>query len=202
MTFKEAVNSILTPEQKEKLSKAFKFNVPVVTPPATTPAPTGVKEDTLADGTVIKSDSPEFIVGSIVTVVTLEGELPAPDGEHTLSNGDVIVVAEGKVTEIKKAAPVEPQSPAIPAMPEMVAQMKAEFDAKIAKVFKKIDEVSANFSKESEVFKAQFTGITEAFNAFSELLSVTPSAEPIKKPENVTPNGFNKKVQTLSKFKK
>lgn len=200
MTFKEAVNNILTPEQKEKLSKAFKFNVPVVTPPVNTPAPTVVlKEDKLADGTVIKSDSPEFIVGSLVTVVTTEGELPAPDGEHTLSNGDVIVVAEGKVTEVKKAAPTEPQAPM---MPEMVAQMKAEFEAKLAEANKTIEELKASFSKDSEEFKTQIAQITTAFNAFSELLEKTPSAEPIKTPENVTPNGFNKKVQTLSKFKK
>ena len=56
---------------------------------------------TLEDGTpiVVETEESEIKVGDAVTI---NGE-PAPDGEHMLSDGTTIVVAGGKIAEIKMA---------------------------------------------------------------------------------------------------
>ena len=59
----------------------------------------------LEDGTKIRIESygDQVGVGDLVSVLTDDGEVPAPDGEHTLSNGTTVVVTEGgKITEVKE----------------------------------------------------------------------------------------------------
>jgi len=55
------------------------------------------------DGTIVYTDADEFAPG--VSVFIKEGEevLPAPDGEHVLEDGSVVVVADGAVESIKEA---------------------------------------------------------------------------------------------------
>ena len=52
----------------------------------------------------------ELAVGVDVYV----GDETAPDGEYVLEDGRIVVVTEGKVSEIKEAEPVEPTEPAEP----------------------------------------------------------------------------------------
>lgn len=58
----------------------------------------------LADGTEITNKKPaEFAVGDALFVVTEEGELQAPSGEHTTDSGIVITVSdEGLITGIHR----------------------------------------------------------------------------------------------------
>ena len=104
MTFKEAVNKILSAEQKAELKGLFTFNTPTpVVEPENTPVaePVVMGEAKLVDGTIVKYDTPELVIGSMITVVTPDGEFPAPAGKHTLENGTVVTVDEtGKVIEI------------------------------------------------------------------------------------------------------
>ena len=62
----------------------------------------------LMDGGMIKTDTESLEVGSMVLVDTPDGDMPGPEGEHTLKDGRTIVLdAEGKVSEIKESdAPV------------------------------------------------------------------------------------------------
>lgn len=55
------------------------------------------------DGTVVYTDADEFAPG--VSVFVKEGEevLPAPDGEHVLEDGSVVVVADGAVESIQES---------------------------------------------------------------------------------------------------
>ena len=52
----------------------------------------------------------ELAVGVDVYV----GDEVAPDGEYVLEDGRIVVVTEGKVSEIKEAEPAEPTEPAEP----------------------------------------------------------------------------------------
>ena len=52
----------------------------------------------------------ELAVGVDVYV----GDEPAADGEYVLEDGRIVVVTEGKVSEIKEAEPTEPTEPAEP----------------------------------------------------------------------------------------
>lgn len=56
----------------------------------------------------------ELAVGAEV-FIEVEGEVvPAADGEYVLEDGRIVVVTEGKVSEIKEAEPAEPTEPAEP----------------------------------------------------------------------------------------
>lgn len=65
-------------------------------------------EGVLSDGTVVKFDKLE--AGGIITVVTPNGEIPAPVGEHELEDGTIIVVSEsGIIAEVKMVEEVAPE---------------------------------------------------------------------------------------------
>lgn len=58
---------------------------------------------TLADGTAVKVE-PEVEEGASVVVVTADGEdVPAPDGEHALADGRVIVTTDGVIIQVIEA---------------------------------------------------------------------------------------------------
>jgi hypothetical protein len=51
---------------------------------------------------ILRVDS-EFVEGAEVFVVTEEGLIPAPDGEHLLDDGRTIIVSGGSITEVVAA---------------------------------------------------------------------------------------------------
>lgn len=81
----------------------------------------------LADGTIVKCASLE--VGQPVTLVTAEGEVPAPEGNHTLEDGRVLTVdAEGKITAIAEAAAEDNQEMSFTELTsEQVKNLLAQF---------------------------------------------------------------------------
>jgi len=194
MTFKEAVNKILSAEQKAELKGLFTFNTPVpVIEPENTPVaePVVMGEAKLMDGTVVKYDTPELVIGSMITVVTPDGEFPAPVGEHTLENGTVITVDEtGKVIEIeaKEETPevvVEPIAPV--AMAVTPEEKQAIMDEVIAMFEPRIkaleDAILVSQSASSE--------LQNKFSEFGKLLDL-PTNEPTKVVENKFQNKLNK----------
>ena len=60
----------------------------------------------LIDGTIVESDADILQVGDTLFVVTPEGRSAAPDGEHQTTDGKIVVVSDGVITDIKDA-PVE-----------------------------------------------------------------------------------------------
>jgi hypothetical protein len=200
MTFKEAVNKILSVEQKIELKELFTFNTPVpVIEPENTPVaePVVMGEAKLMDGTVVKYDTPELVIGSMITVVTPDGEFPAPVGEHTLENGTVITVDEtGKVIEIeaKEETPevvVEPVAPVVMAVtPEekqaIIDEVIAMFEPRIKALE---DAILVSQSASSE--------LQNKFSEFGKLLDL-PTNEPTK----VVENKFQSKLNKINQYNK
>jgi hypothetical protein len=200
MTFKEAVNKILSAEQKAELKGLFTFNTPIpVIEPENTPVaePVVMGEAKLMDGTVVKYDTPELVIGSMITVVTPDGEFPAPVGEHTLENGTIITVDEtGKVIEIeaKEETPevvVEPIAPV--AMAVTPEEKQAIMDEVIAMFEPRIkaleDAILVSQSASSE--------LQNKFSEFGKLLDL-PTNEPTK----VVENKFQSKLNKIKQFNK
>ena len=88
----------------------------------------------LSDGTEIKYPG-ELAVGTSVIVVTPEGELPAPDGEHTLEDGTIIKTEGGNITEIM-AVQTKPED-----MPKEEVKQAEVADEKIMALESKIDAI-------------------------------------------------------------
>ena len=123
-------------------------------------------EGVLVDGTIVKFDKLE--AGGIISVVTAEGEIPAPIGEHELEDGTIIVVSEaGVIAEIK---PVEMEDEVI--VEEEMAVVPVNYDSKF-------EEINESFnSKISEVNKkVEFLNdITKRLVEFMDCLLYTSDA--------------------------
>lgn len=201
MTFKEAVNKILSAEQKAELKGLFTFNTPTpVVAPENTPVaePVVMGEAKLVDGTIVKYDTPELVIGSMITVVTPDGEFPAPAGEHTLENGTVVTVDEtGKVIEIATKEEETPEVVVEAAAPVSMAVTPEEKQAII-------DEVMAIFEPRIKaledailVNQAASSELKNKFSEFGKLLDL-PTNEPTK----VIENKFQSKLNKIKQFNK
>jgi len=107
---------------------------------------------TLDSGQEIQTEAESFAVGASVFVVNDEGEqIPLPDGEYTLADGSMLVVAEGAITEVKEAA----EEPAVEAEEDKEQEMSEEP--------KEVEEVEAS----SEVLTREVVAgmIAEAIEA-------------------------------------
>jgi hypothetical protein len=112
-------------------------------------------EGVLADGTVVATPNEAFEVGAELYVIDSDGNpQPAPDGEHTLDNGSVIVSVGGFITEVKEAEPAEEELSAdiaatIAAMDEQLTSIKnqlAEKETELASVKTELSEVKNNLN--------------------------------------------------------
>ena len=155
---------------------------------------------TLADGTAVKVE-PAVEEGASVVVVTSEGEeVPAPDGEHALADGKVIVTADGIIIQIIEA-PAEGElmkdkdEDKFSALTETVAKLAAE----VAKLrdrqdaFEKNKPTAPEAEVKAEEFKAlsaQVAKIATELTSANEVvvkLADQSKEKPAKQPRKVTP---------------
>lgn len=184
---KDLLNEMLTPEQKTKLKSHLKFEEAPKPEEPVAPVAEEKKmaEATLEDGTVIKYDTEVLAVGSMVSVVTPDGELPAPNGTHTLSDGTVIEVMDGKVvalTPVEVVAPVEPVAP--------VSDMAVQF----SKIEKENETLKSELSNLKSEIEKQSKEVEAIKSFFKDLLEV-PTEKPVEKVHKV-----DKTVEILKKF--
>jgi hypothetical protein len=72
------------------------------------PAELSFGEIKTADGELtLAYEGEELAQGLAIFVVTADGQVPAPDGEHALEGGITIVTADGKIEAIKESEPAE-----------------------------------------------------------------------------------------------
>lgn len=126
----------------------------------------------LADGTEVYSPDAEFGVGSEIFVMDAEGNpTPAPDGEHETAEGKILVVVEGKITEVKDK-PMEEE----PSVEVEVEQ--SSFDG-VSR-----EEFENTINKLIEGFEAKINALTaekQELSATIEKLSKAPATESVKK---------------------
>jgi hypothetical protein len=140
-------------------------------------------ESKLMDGTRIFTDADAFVVGSAVQIETEEGMMPAPMGEHTLEDGNIIVVDEaGVIVEIKTPEAEEEEAPEAP-VEEDLADEEKDKDKPYSMTKEKEDEIMSRLEKLEEVL----LGAVEALNATNkelvekvETLNAAPGAAPVK----------------------
>jgi len=140
---------------------------------------------TLDSGQEIQTEADSFAVGASVFVVNDEGEqIPLPDGEYTLQDGSMLVVAEGAVTEVKEAA----EEPAVEAEEEKEEEMSEEpkeveastevltREAVAGMIAEAIEATKAEFSSQIEERDAK---ITELSKQATKSLSRAPKMEAV-----------------------
>jgi hypothetical protein len=153
------------------------------------------KEAKLADGVTIVTWDGELL-GADLMVVSEEGKIPAPDGDHTLESGEIVTVADGKVINIEPAkeeeaeieielaedAEVEAEVESEDYDMKSVVSMLKECMTKIEMLEKKMGE-----TKMEEKVEEAMSAINAHKEAFTSLVDVVdriaklPSEEPAEK---------------------
>lgn len=124
----------------------------------------------LEDGTQIRVEGDSLVEGAKVVVVTEEGEMPAPDGVHTLEDGTKVETKEGviamieekveagykdKMEEEKPEVEVEVESKdPIQEIVSLLKDMMEKVSQKMKEMEEKVEEVKADFNK----FKSEPAG--------------------------------------------
>ena len=144
---------------------------------------------TLENGAVLEAEV--FEAGNEVFVVSGEDRVPAPVGEHLLSDGRVLVIAEeGVIAEIKEAAAAEEEASVeieVEASAEEAATELAEVEVKeeapaVAAIVEKVLEEIAMMREEMKAMREEMGGYAkkEEMAAVKAELSAEPAAKPIK----------------------
>ena len=141
---------------------------------------------TLDSGQEIQTDAEAFAVGVSVFVVNDEGEqIPLPDGEYTLQDGSMLVVAEGAVSEMKEAeAEVEAEEEKEEEMSEEPKAEEVEAVEASSEVLTR-EDVAGMIAEAIEATKAEFSSqieerdakITELSKQATKSLSRAPKME-------------------------
>jgi hypothetical protein len=163
MNLNETINNILPTELKAKLKSAFMqfAETPAVEPQQ---EPIKMAEIKLVDGNVVSVEG-EFVVGAKIFLVTPEGLVPAPTGEHTAEDGTVVTVLDGVITEIE-AKEVETTE-----MPEEMSEIN-KLKTEMASMLAELNSLKASFEKQNETSKLTLSAINKIIE--------TPVAEPVE----------------------
>lgn len=148
-----------------------------------TPTPQNFADYKLEDGTMVRVDG-DLVAGTPVFVVTEEGMLPAPDGQHTVPEVGVITTEGGKIVEVGDLPAGEPvvdeevaaQEVEIEVAPEGEAA-ESEIDARISALEAKLDEIMSKLAGAMEANTARF----DQLDAEVQKMSKVPTAEPRKR---------------------
>lgn len=138
----------------------------------------------LADGTIVSWEG-ELTEGTALFVISEDGnQTPAPDGEHTLEDGTVVVTEGGLVISI------------VPAEQEIeieVEDKKDEMASEFEKMFAELVDRVAKFEAEFSEMKSKFEANEQAMAAVKE------TVESVK---GDTESKFNKVVEIVEAISK
>lgn len=101
---------------------------------------------------IILSFNGELAVGVEIFIVDETGNIPAPDADYILENGQTIKIIDGKVAEIIEAEPVEEAPEVVEEMTEPEAEPKleekvAELENQIQEIFGILQELVGDMNK-------------------------------------------------------
>jgi len=133
---------------------------------------------TLADGTQIKYPG-ELAVDTAITVVTAEGEVPAPDGDHTLEDGTIVKTKDGKVAEIVAAQAVAQAEVA----DERISALEMKIDKLGEMLMGLLEGLGADMKKKEEVMQSLQSEVEtlKAKPAAKPAIEVTEPLDPIQR---------------------
>jgi len=166
MNLNETINNILPSELKAKLKSAFMqfAETPMVAEVAKEQEPIKMAEIKLVDGNVVSVEG-ELVVGAKIFLVTPEGLVVAPNGEHTAEDGTVTTVMDGVITEV---ASKEEETPEMPEQMSEINKLKTEMASMLAE----LNSLKAEFAKQNETSKLTLSAINKIIE--------TPVAEPVE----------------------
>jgi hypothetical protein len=162
----------------------------------------------LVDGTEVYVED-EFVVGAQLSVITEDGLIPAPEGMHTLENGQQVTVdAAGVIVEISEAS-AEKLEEKEEEKEEMAKDDKEEDMAKDDKEEKMDEEITKDIV--SEIVQAiaplvddlvQMKKDVEEMRKEFAKFSAEPAAKPVKNNFSATLTQTDKRMELLAQLRK
>ena len=156
---------------------------------------------TLDSGQEIQTDAEAFAVGVAVFVVNDEGEqIPLPDGEYTLADGSMLVVAEGVVAEVNEAS----EEPAVEAEEDKEEEMSEVEEVEASSEVLTREEVAGMIAEAIEATKAEFASqiedrdakITELSKQATKSISRAPKME-VQAPVDLSKLSLTERVAAI-----
>lgn len=156
---------------------------------------------TLDSGQEIQTDAEAFAVGVAVFVVNDEGEqIPLPDGDYTLADGSMLVVAEGVVAEVNEAS----EEPAVEAEEDKEEEMSEAKEVEASSEVLTREEVAGMIAEAIEATKAEFASqiedrdakITELSKQATKSISRAPKME-VQAPVDLSKLSLTERVAAI-----
>jgi len=152
-------------------------------------------------------ESDNFAVGEAVFIVTPDGNIPTPEGEFALENGNVMTVdANGTIVEIatkEEEAPEEeiieeveaedqPMKEQIGDMPMAKKVVKSKTEMEESYFSKQMSELEARFEARLSALEMEKIALSAENKELTERLATEPAPHTLHNPES---NGEAKKLQ-------
>ena len=151
-------------------------------------------------------ESDNFAVGEAVFIVTPDGNIPCPEGEFALENGNTMTVdANGTISEIAtmeeeapeaeaiSEAPVQAQDqPMTESMPSAKKVVKSKTEMEESYFSKQMSELEAKFEARLSALESEKIALSAENKELTERLATEPAPHTLHNPES---NGEAKKLQ-------
>ena len=150
-------------------------------------------------------ESDNFAVGEAVFIVTPDGNIPTPEGEFALENGNVITVdPNGTITEVatkeEEAPEEEPMveevvaedMPMTEPMPMAKKVVKSKTEMEESYFSKQMTELEARFEARLSALELEKVQLSEENKELTNRLATEPAPHTLHNPES---NGEAKKLQ-------
>ena len=149
-------------------------------------------------------ESDNFAVGEAVFIVTPDGNIPCPEGEFALENGNVITVdPNGTITEVatkEEEAPEEEiqaedmpmEEPIVEPMPMAKRVVKSKTEMEESYFSKQMTDLEARFEARLSALELEKVQLSEENKELTNRLATEPAPHTLHNPES---NGEAKKLQ-------
>ena len=149
-------------------------------------------------------ESDNFAVGEAVFIVTPDGNIPCPEGEFALENGNVITVdPNGTITEVatkEEEAPEEEiqaedmpmEEPIAEPMPMAKRVVKSKTEMEESYFSKQMTDLEARFEARLSALELEKVQLSEENKELTNRLATEPAPHTLHNPES---NGEAKKLQ-------
>jgi hypothetical protein len=168
----------------------------VVKEAAATATEVELAESVLVDGTVVVVDG-DFEVGKPLFVVTEEGNIPAPEGQHETQDGYIVTVdAAGIITAIEEKAP-EAEAPAEEEV--VVEEASQEFSEDLVN---SIANMIQPLVDDIKALKTELESVNEQFSSFKNEPATGKIKNNLKEYKENEVDKFNQRFAALNRIKK
>ena len=151
----------------------------------------------LVDGTAIKVEGDSLMEGAKVVVVTADGEVPAPDGEHLIEGGVKVQTTDGIIVKVEDPAmeeepkaeeEMEEESVEVEVPQEVAPIAEPVVEAIVEAIVPVLEEIKS-LAEEMKKMKEQMSSVKSDFEAFKK--------QPAGKKISDGKVDFNKEVDSL-----